>query len=111
MKIDAHTHLGLNEFCKEGTEQFRYDLQNEPDDFIRFMNKNGIDKSVILPIPGNNYDSKKSNDYLFNSAQKYPNRFIPFCKMDSNLAVNLMCSGFYGAKYHMVYEKYSEKNC
>lgn len=109
MLIDAHTHLGSNSFCDNLNDVFKYELQNNPEDFIQFMNKNGIDKAVILPIPGNNYDSKKSNDYLLQAVVKYPNRFIPFCKFDKNLAVNLMCNGFYGAKYHMVYEKFSKK--
>lgn len=110
MFIDSHTHVGLNDFCKEGTEPFKYDLQNTPEDFISFMDENCIDKSVILPIPGSNYDSKKSNDYLYQATIKYPNRFIPFCKLDSELAINLMCKDFYGAKHHMVYENFKKKD-
>lgn len=109
MVIDAHTHLGLNEFCDDGTEVFEYELQNNPDDFIRFMDNHGISKAVVLPIPGNNYNSKLSNNYLFEAMVKYPGRFIPFCKLDGDLAINLMCRSFYGAKYHMVYEKYSKR--
>lgn len=109
MFIDSHTHVGLNDFCKEGTEPFKYNLQNTPEDLLSFMNENCIDKSVILPIPGTNYDSKKSNEYLYQAAKSYPDRFIPFCKLDKELAVNLMCKGFYGVKHHMVYEEISKK--
>lgn len=109
MIIDSHIHLGLNSFCKQNSKQLEYELENKVDDLILFMDKHNIDKSVVLPIPGNDYDSMKSNDYLSDASKKYPNRFYPFCKLDNNLSINLICNNFYGAKFHMVYEKYSNK--
>ena len=108
MIIDAHTHLGLNSFCDPKTEPFKYDLENTPENLIDVMNRFQIKKAVILPIPGDNYDSKLSNQYLFEAKLKYPNRFLPFCKVDDDLVNNLMERGFYGAKFHMVYETYKE---
>lgn len=110
MFIDAHTHLGLNDFCDTNTVPFKYDLVNKPDDFIKFMNENGIDKAVILPIPGNNYNSLRSNKYLQDAVTRFPDRFIPFCKFDNNLSINLTANGFYGAKFHVVYEKYKSND-
>lgn len=75
--IDSHTHSGLNEFCKDGEEHFRYDLQNTLDEFVEFMDKIGAYKPIILPIPDNSYDAEKSNKYLHDACLKYPGRFIP----------------------------------
>ncbi len=109
MIIDSHIHLGLNSFCKQDSKRLEYDLQNNIDDLLSFMNCHNIDKSVVLPIPGNDYDSSKSNDYLCQASNKYHDRFYPFCKLDNNLSINLICNNFYGAKFHMVYEKFSNK--
>lgn len=75
--IDSHTHSGLNEFCKDGEEHFRYDLQNTLDEFVEFMDKIGAYKPIILPVPDNSYDAEKSNKYLHDVCLKYPGRFIP----------------------------------
>lgn len=105
--IDAHVHLGLNDFCNENTEKFAYDLENQFDKYIKFMNHYNIDKSIVLPMPAKNYDVEKCNNYLIEAFAKYPDRFIPFCRMDKNLQNNIANNVFYGAKFHMVYEEYS----
>lgn len=107
MLIDAHVHLGLNDFCKENTEKFQYDLENKFKDQINFMDRHNIDKAVVLPMPARNYDVTECNNYLLEATSKYPERFIPYCRMDKELQNNIAINGFYGAKFHMVYEDHS----
>lgn len=52
-------------------------MQNAPDKFVEFMDKIGVYKPIILPIPDDSYDDEKSNKYLHDACLKYPGRFIP----------------------------------
>lgn len=105
--IDAHVHLGLNEFCADETKRFKYDLENRFEEYVKYMEANGIDKAGVLPMPSGDYDSVLSNGYLIEAARAYPDKFIPFCRMDKFLWENIVFNGFCGAKFHMVYERHS----
>lgn len=102
--IDAHVHLGLNKFCKNEKTDFDVDLNNDYTEFINLMDENSIDKAIILPIPHKEFDSYLSNDYLISAHSAYPDRFIPFCRIDDRLEENFK-RGFKGAKIHFVYEE------
>lgn len=102
--IDSHVHVGLTEFCKNSKSDFKINLNNDYMDFVRIMDENNIDQSIILPIPHKDFDSYLSNDYLFSAYKAFPDRFIPFCRIDDSLEDNFK-RGFKGAKVHFVYEE------
>jgi len=102
--IDSHVHVGLKEFCTNPNTAFKYDLSNSYHDFVRLMDESGVERAVILPIPHVDFDASKSNDYLFEAYQTFPDRLIPFCRLDDKLEMNFE-RGFKGAKVHMVYEE------
>lgn len=102
--IDAHVHVGLSEFCKNENTDFKFNLNNDYRNFIHTMDKNNIEKSIILPIPHKDFDSYLSNDYLLTAYKEFPDRFIPFCRIDDKLEENFK-RGFKGAKVHFVYEE------
>lgn len=106
--IDSHVHIGLNRFNLSNFK-FEYDLENSYNDFINVMNKFGIQKSVIFPIPYSNFCVSKSNNYILEAHNKYPDRFIPFCRIDNNLLYNLS-NGFTGVKLHLPYENFKIKD-
>jgi len=102
--IDTHVHVGLSDFCKNTNTDSFYNLNNDYKDFVQLMDRNHIDRAVILPIPHKDFDSDLSNDYLISAYREYPYRFIPFCRIDKKLEDNIK-RGFKGAKLHLVYEE------
>jgi predicted TIM-barrel fold metal-dependent hydrolase len=89
MQIDIHTHLFPNDIRNrrenwfDGEPAFR--LLYEPprsrmcgaEELIRTMDEQGIDRSVIFGFPWNNLEtSRKNNDYIIESVQRYPDRLI-----------------------------------
>lgn len=101
--IDSHVHIGLNSFCNNQDTEFSFDLSNTYQNVIELMDSNDIERVVLLPIPHKDFDSYKCNDYVYEAYSKYPNRFIPFCRIDHKLEENLR-KGFKGAKLHLLYE-------
>lgn len=107
--IDAHTHIfeslagfgGKGELRSLGGGRARWangeeiqmippgmgDREFTPETLIALMDQHGVEKSVLLQ--GSFYGFQ--NDYTFEAAQKYPDRFIPsatfdpFCKQASQL--------------------------
>lgn len=85
--IDGHCHLGAG-----GGRAFL------GEDLIRMMNKAGVDKAVIFPLPGilsfsggkgtirNNYYN--TNDYIVEIQDKYPDRIIGFAGIDPRYTGN-----------------------
>lgn len=75
MKIDVHTHLG---------KVLLQDSIITPEDLIKNMDKHGIDKSVILPLDATPECCAftYSNEQVLEDCRKYPDRLIPFCKLD-----------------------------
>ena len=101
--IDAHIHIGKHSFCDVKNSVFKYDLCATYEEVIELMDMNNIGKAVILPIPHKDFDTEKTNDYVFEAYQKYPDRLIPFCRIDEHLEENLK-KGFRGVKLHLLYE-------
>ena len=53
------------------------------EDLIAAMDSDGIDSSVILGLGWTNLEiAKQVNDYLLESAQRYPGRLLPFCSVN-----------------------------
>lgn len=107
--IDAHVHIGLPSFCDNKDSKFSYDLCSTCDDTIKMMDANDIDMAIILPIPHRDFNISKTNNYVFEAYQKYPDRLIPFCRIDEHLEENIR-KGFRGVKLHLVYEDADIKN-
>jgi hypothetical protein len=91
MIIDCHTHIFPEEvrknreaFCNKD-EAFSFIYQNSKakmvgaEDLIASMDESGIDRSVICGFPWNQPDlCSLHNEYLMESASRYPNRLIVF---------------------------------
>ena len=107
--IDAHMHIGLHSFCDNENSEFPYDLCSTYDEIIRLMDANDVDKAIILPIPHKDFNTEKTNSYVFEAYQKYSDRLIPFCRIDEHLEENIR-KGFRGVKLHLLYEEVDIKN-
>ena len=86
MFIDIHIHIdALSRLpWREGGE-----CVCTPEEFIEMYDEVGIDRGVMLPlvIPECNILTQSNEDILM-IAQKYPDRFIPFCNIDPRLSNN-----------------------
>ena len=107
--IDAHMHIGLHSFCDNENSEFPYDLCSTYDEIIKLMDANDVDMAVVLPIPHKDFNTEKANSYVFEAYQKYPDRLIPFCRIDEHLEENIR-KGFRGVKLHLLYEEVDIKN-
>lgn len=107
--MDAHIHIGLKQFCISQELSFPYNLYNTYEDTISLMNQYQVEQSVIVPIPHFQFDTKLSNTYVYEAYCKYPDRFVPFCRIDENLEKNL-AQGFQGVKLHLLYESIGIKD-
>ena len=81
MFIDIHAHAYGNQpplwvqFCT-------------PEQLIERYDKAGIEKGVLLPIVSPEIYLPQSNEDILGMAQKYPDRFIPFCNIDPRALTN-----------------------
>lgn len=107
--IDAHMHIGKHSFCNIENSDFGYDLCSTYEEIIELMDTNSINKAIVLPIPHKDFNTKMTNDYVFEAYEKYPDRLIPFCRIDEHLEENLK-KGFRGVKLHLLYESIDIKN-
>ncbi len=86
MFIDIHIHIAMISDLTWGP-----DMQGPPtpEQFIEMYDEVGIDKGVMLPlvIPECNFLTQSNEDILM-IAEKYPDRFIPFCNIDPRLMRN-----------------------
>ena len=72
--IDIHTHIGMLA-CK--------DRPMTAGGLLRFMDRNGIDKAVVLPIENpEETELYVTTEQVLKSCRKYPGRLIPFCNID-----------------------------
>jgi len=71
MKIDAHVHS-----CFDQTSLFQSYPKRRPADLIDYLDQNGMDKAVLLPIAP--YDN---NETIREVHQRYPDRIIPYCSI------------------------------
>ncbi len=92
MIIDFHTHIFPSFFRSDRNLFFPEEpafksLYNAPEsklmgreDLLREMDKEGVHKSVIFGFPWEKEDHfQRHNDYIIESVEKYPDRFIGFC--------------------------------
>lgn len=92
MIIDFHTHIFPSFFRNERglffSEESAFEsLYRSPEsklagreDLLRVMDKEGVNKSVIFGFPWEKEDHyRRHNDYIIESVEKYPDRFIGFC--------------------------------
>ncbi len=92
--IDFHTHILPQEFVDSRQAIIRQDnkfaeLFSNPknitisaEQLIDHMDANGVDKSVVLGYGWtDNNVARLSNEYMLESAERYPNRIIPFCSV------------------------------
>ena len=90
MIIDFHTHV-FSPKVKANRDYYAADpcfkllfsnskaKLSSADDLIAEMDASGVDKSVILNIGWSSHDlCVETNDYILESATKYPGRLIPF---------------------------------
>lgn len=101
--IDSHIHMGLQEFCTSAVSDMPFDLCNTIEDTISVMDRYQVGRAIALPVPHVLFDARRSNEYVYEAACRYPERFIPFCRIDENLEQNL-AGGFQGVKLHLLYE-------
>ncbi|MDR3111439.1 MAG: GNAT family N-acetyltransferase [Planctomycetaceae bacterium] len=107
--FDSHVHLGVLSHRERESSELPFDLYNGMIDFIKTMNKSGVERAIVFPIPHRDFHTGRSNDYIFEAYQKYPDRLISFCRIDDKLDENLR-KGFKGAKLHLVYEDLKIRN-
>lgn len=90
--IDTHLHIGVLYYGER---------EITPEYLIEFMDKNDIEKAVLLPIENPETTSYYvTSDYVLSVASKYPDRFIPFCNVDPRRA-----------RVEEVIFEYKEKGC
>ncbi|MCE2470191.1 MAG: amidohydrolase family protein, partial [Dehalococcoidia bacterium] len=95
MVIDAHTHLLPPSFPARLTELRRRDRtmaalfardgakMATADDLIAAMNAAGVDAAVAAGYGWTNPDlARESNDYILESAARFPGRILPFCSVN-----------------------------
>ena len=81
MIIDFHTHLG---------RIVREDTALTIEDLLQNMENMGVEKSVVLPLDGSpeGVISSFTNEQVLEVYRKYPDRIIPFCKLDPRQLMN-----------------------
>jgi predicted TIM-barrel fold metal-dependent hydrolase len=96
--IDTHAHLGKVIFGKDPLT---------PEKLIAFMDKYGIEKSVILPLvnPEEEHYSYTTEQAL-EDCRSYPDRFIPFVNVDPRRGSN---DGNYD--FYPLIEEYVDQGC
>lgn len=78
--IDIHTHIGRLIYGRKFLTAA---------DMVRFMDKNGIDKAVLLPIENpEEIDYYVTTKEILRAGRRYPNRLIPFCNVDPRRSMN-----------------------
>ena len=102
--IDAHVHMGIPSRPVFGNAE-----AYSAEDVLRDMDRAGVDRSLIMPIP-HLYD----NDYVADSARRYPDRFLPWAYVDpwhvrdaSEVVSRFADQGFYGVKFRAVSLRYA----
>jgi uncharacterized protein len=102
MIIDMHAHVGRYKevwspkFAEAMLQQFgkfpkwwgdrkpwrQEDFDVDPDEFVRNMDRNGIDKSVVWGLACKPFECRTSPEIVAQAVKLYPNRFIGFHTCD-----------------------------
>jgi predicted TIM-barrel fold metal-dependent hydrolase len=95
--IDIHMHVGKLFFERAIT----------PSRLLRFMDRNGIEKAVLLPIenPEETY-YYVTTDYVLKVCKRHPDRFIPFCNVDPRRGNSDTSTDFY-----RILKEYKDRGC
>ena len=95
--IDIHTHIGKLMFKEE----------LKPSQLLKFMDRNGIEKAVVLPIenPEETY-YYVTTDEVLKTCKKHPDRLIPFCNVDPRRGNSDTSTDFY-----KIIKEYKERGC
>lgn len=97
--IDIHTHIGKILYGKKTLTSTK---------LIRFMDKQGIEKAVVLPIENPEETHWYSTTFeVIKSCKRYPDRLIPFCNIDPRRGKNSEEEDL----FLCLIEEYVEKGC
>ncbi|MDO9527688.1 MAG: amidohydrolase family protein [Syntrophales bacterium] len=78
--IDIHTHIGRIMYG----ERFL-----KPAELLQFMDRNRIEKAVVLPIENpEELDYYVTTEEVLRAYRRYPDRIIPFCNVDPRHCTN-----------------------
>ncbi|MDO9463774.1 MAG: amidohydrolase [bacterium] len=96
--IDTHAHLGK--------VIYGYDPLT-PKELIKFMDKYGIEKSVILPLVNPEEEHYYyTTEMALEDCKRYPDRFIPFVNIDPRRGKNNGTLDFYP-----IIKEYADRGC
>lgn len=59
-----------------------------PEHLIEVYDKLGIERGVLLPVVNPEIYIPQTNEDILHMAEKYPDRFIPFCNIDPRALTN-----------------------
>ena len=95
--IDIHTHIGRIDFRKP----------LRPYQLLKFMDKNEIEKAVVLPIenPEETY-YYVTTDEVLRACKRHSDRLIPFCNVDPRRGNSNISTDFY-----KIIREYKERGC
>ncbi len=101
--VDSHVHLGLDDDGETTTAET----------IIKEMNRMNVTRSAIFPFsdPDRGDDYHLPNQRIYDACKKYPDRFIPFFRLDPKKKwkkeFELRAKeGFVGVKLHPVRQKF-----
>jgi predicted TIM-barrel fold metal-dependent hydrolase len=96
--IDVHMHIGR---LYIGEKPLR------PSHLLKFMDKNGIEKAVLLPIESpEEAHYYVTTEYVISVSRRYPDRFIPFCNVDPRRGNADTSTDFY-----TILKEYKDRGC
>lgn len=112
MIIDAHTHTGS--LGKQSSYYGSTPSSTLGDFMVDLMNQNGIDKIVTFPMGNILTPYSDANRIVAEEAKRYPDRIIPFIRVNPHLGEEAVKElehgvkdlGFKGLKLHPVRESY-----
>lgn len=82
--IDLHAHAYLDPYPgPDGNCVF-----STPEQLIRRYDELGVEKGCLLPIVNPEFYLPQSNEEILRIAQKYPERFVPYCNIDPRAIAN-----------------------
>lgn len=78
MFIDVHAHAYRKApvYGRRGTAKW-VTFEN----LLELYDQNGIEKGVVMPLLGPEFYPAQANEDILEAAEKYPDRFIPFCNV------------------------------
>ncbi len=85
MFIDIHAHAYRHPFPQiPGRRPFP-----RPEELIPYYDRCGIECSALMPLIGPEYYLPQSNEDIFEMAERFPGRFIPFVNIHPQAVTNL----------------------